>query len=312
MKTSGWGVFRSVAIWLLVSLPIFLMLGCGPSEPASSQDVPARGEATSVKEPTVPDAAEPPPTEVREETREHAKATGRANKPASGEALKITFLDVGQGSSALIQLPNSANVLIDGGPREGGPQRVADLQRLGGTQLDAVVISHADEDHAGGLIDVLRSVPVSAVYDSGYPHTTETYADLLDAIESSEARYVETRTGQSVDLSPEVSMEFLYPDDLGAGTNESSLALYLEYGEFSAQFTGDLGFAEEQELLASGRLSPVTLLEVGHHGSAGSSSSEFLSALSSEIGVVQVGEDNSYGHPTEEALTRLAAAGAGA
>jgi hypothetical protein len=112
-----------------------------------------------------------------------------------------------------------------------------------------------------------------------------------------------------VNLSPQVPMEFLHPDELREGTNESSLALHLEYGGFSAQFTGDLGFAEERELLASGRLSPVTLLEVGHHGSAGSSSSEFLTALSPEIGVIQVGEGNPYGHPTAEALSRLAAAG---
>ena len=103
-------------------------------------------------------------------------------------------------------------------------------------------------------------------------------------------------------------MEFLYPDELGEGTNESSLALRLDYENFAAQFVGDLGFEEEEALLASGRLSPVTLLEVGHHGSATSSSSEFLSTLSPEIGVVQVGEDNSYGHPAQEALSRLAAA----
>lgn len=100
-------------------------------------------------------------------------------------------------------------------------------------------------------------------------------------------------------------MEFIYPDGLNAGTNESSLALRLAYGEFAAQFVGDLGFNEEQDLLAAGRVSPVTLMEVGHHGSAGSSSPEFLQALSPELGVIQVGADNSYGHPTQETLSRL-------
>ncbi len=197
-----------------------------------------------------------------------------------------------------------------GWPSEQGDEVVADLQRLGVSTLDAVVVSHADEDHAGGLIDVIDSLQVSTVYDSGYPHTTATYSDLLDTIESSDARYIETRTGERIGLDLDVGMEFLYPDELGEGTNENSLALRLSYGEFDAQFTGDLGSYQETELLASDRLAPVTLLEIGHHGSAESSSLSFLQALSPEIGVVQVGADNSYGHPTEEALSRVREVGA--
>ena len=96
-------------------------------------------------------------------------------------------------------------------------------------------------------------------------------------------------------------MEFIYPDTLSdEGTIEDSLALQLDYGEFDAQFTADLGFEQEQQLLAADRLSPVTLLEARHHGSADSSSLEFLQALYPEVGVIQVGADNSYGHPTQE------------
>ena len=307
MAKSGGG--RIVACFVLLAL--FLLLpacepggsrgGSGPTE----NDGTAQ-ERTTASETT---AEGTPRASASEATRPETtvEAAGSADA-SSGDELVVTFLDVGQGSSALVRLPNGRNVLIDGGPRDGGAERVSDLQRLGVEHLDAVVISHADEDHGGGLIDVIGSVPVSAVYDSGYPHTTQTYSDLLDAVEASGARYIETRTGEIIDLDPEVSMEFLYPDELGEGTNESSLALRLDYENFAAQFVGDLGFEEEEALLASGRLSPVTLLEVGHHGSATSSSSEFLSTLSPEIGVVQVGEDNSYGHPAQEALSRLAAA----
>lgn len=114
------------------------------------------------------------------------------------------------------------------------------------------MVSHADEDHAGGLIDVIDSLPVSTVYDSGYLHTTATYTDLLDAVERSGARYVETRTEERIDLDPDVGMEFIYPDGLNEGTNESSLAMRLTYGEFVAQFVGDLGIEQEAELLSTG------------------------------------------------------------
>ena len=301
----------------LAALFVLVVAGCsasgsvegGASTPASGTSSPgaASPEPTTVYRTTVPKVqtspASPEPATV--DSTSGGTAPSTSGFVSSGEELAITFLDVGQGSGILIQLPTGGNVLIDGGSREHGEEVVGDLGRLGVDTLDAVVASHADEDHAGGLIDVIGSLPVSTVYDSGYPHTTETYNDFLDAVERSDARYVETRTGEEIELDPEVGMEFVYPDDLGEGTNESSLALRLSYGEFAAQFTGDLGEEEEAELLASGRLTPVTLMEVGHHGSAGSSTAEFLEALSPEVAVVQAGADNSYGHPTEEALSRI-------
>lgn len=278
-----------------------------PESKTQAETTAPSQEPTTVYRTTVPEPQNTLTAPMTATTRQAERAA--AARASSDGRLRVTFLGVGQGSSILIRLPNGGNVLIDGGPREQGEEVVADLGRLGVSHLDAVVVSHADEDHSGGLIDVIGSLPVSTVYDSGYPHTTQTYADLLDTVERSAARYVETRTGERIDLDPDVGMEFIYPDEINAGTNESSLALRLDYGEFAAQFVGDLGFDEEQDLLAAGRVSPVTLLEVGHHGSAGSSSTEFLQALSPEVGVIQVGAGNSYGHPTEDALSRLQAVG---
>lgn len=76
-------------------------------------------------------------------------------------------------------------------------------------RLDAVVASHADGDHAGGLVDVVGAFPPSAFHELGHPHTTRTYSDLLGAVEASGVRYVETRTGETIDLDPDVSMRFV-------------------------------------------------------------------------------------------------------
>jgi beta-lactamase superfamily II metal-dependent hydrolase len=308
----SWHVLLGLAV--LGLLLVLAAVGCAPpdtGEPQSDATSNASEAARVEKEPSVvyrTTVPEPETTPAPQTAREADRAAA-ALKSSAGGRLRITFLDVGQGSGILIRLPNGGNVLIDGGPREQGDEVVADLQRLGVNTLGAVVASHADEDHAGGLIDVLNSLQVLSVYDSGYSHTTATYAGLLDAIERSGARYVETRTGERIELAPEVGMEFIYPDELNEGTNESSLALRLDYGQFAAQFVGDLGIEQEQELLAAGRVSPVTLMAVGHHGSAGSSSLEFLQALSPEVDVIQVGADNSYGHPTQETLYRLQATG---
>ncbi len=201
-------------------------------------------------------------------------------------------------------------MLVDGGPTEAGPPLVQRLGELGVRELDAVVLSHADEDHVGGLIDVMETVPVETVYDSGYPHSTQVYEEFLAAVEESGARYVETRAGDAVREDSPAELDFIHPDELGEGTNESSLILDVTYGDFDALFTGDAGIDQEEDLLASGRVPDVELLQVGHHGSSDATSAKFLRVSSPEAAVIQVGADNSYGHPTGEVLARLGEYGA--
>ena len=105
-------------------------------------------------------------------------------------------------------------------------------------------------------------------------------------------------------------MEFLGPVvDYGDDPNEGSLVARVRYGETSFLFTGDMGFEAEDDMLAAGVDVSATVLKVAHHGSAGSSSTEFLQAVHPQYAVISVGADNDYGHPTEAALNRLAACG---
>jgi competence protein ComEC len=221
----------------------------------------------------------------------------------------VTFLDVGQGNAALIELPGGENVLVDGGPSEAGSGLVRRLEEIGIDRLDAVVLSHAHEDHVGGLADVVDSFSVGAVYDSALPYGTRFYEDFLAAVEESGARYVETRAGDEVREDSPAELDFIYPEELGEGPNESSLVLDLSYGEFDALFTGDAEADQEEEMLEAGRVTGVELLQVGHHGSADATSEEFVGASSPETAVIQVGE-NYYGHPTSEVLDRLEESGA--
>lgn len=190
-----------------------LLWGCSSESVGGDRESPDNSSDSTVEVPvtvyrtTVVDATveERETTTAAQESVASGEPTEDSGESASksrtrGDPLTITFLDVGQGSGILIQLPGGGNVLIDGGPREQGHEVVADLGRLGVDALDAVVASHADEDHAGGLVDVIDALPVSTVYDSGYPHSTATFGDLLGSVERSGASYVETRAGKSMDL----------------------------------------------------------------------------------------------------------------
>jgi hypothetical protein len=254
-------VLRSVAIiLLLVSLTIllvFFVAGCGSAQEGasnsdasaetssgerstsrtSSTEVKDRAPATTAPVTTVaPDAGVPEATgsqggegestlaqvaQGEQRGQGGGSAQGTQDVPVAGGDLTVTFLDVGQGNSALIQLPGGENVLVDGGPTEAGPLVVQRLGELGVRELDAVVLSHADEDHVGGLVDVMETVPVETVYDSGYPHSTQIYEEFLAAVEESGARYVETRAGDEVSEDSPAELDFIYPDGLGEGTNES-------------------------------------------------------------------------------------------
>lgn len=317
-ETSGGrkgGRTRRLGVCVLAILVLLLAACGGTSSGGADSGEPSAGDAaatTTAAEPTQPrpTTGETTAPEPRTESSPASDEGADANGADANEQLTITFFDVGQGNAALLELPGGEDILMDGGPGEAGPVLVDRLEEMGVSELDAVVLSHADEDHVGGLVDVVESVPVETVYDSGYPHTTQVYDEFLAAVEESGAGYVETRTGDEVEADSPAELDFVYPDELGEDTNTSSLIMDLSYGEFDALFLGDAGVEQEQELLAAGRVPEIELLQVGHHGSSDATSEEFLGAASPEAGVIQVGEDNSYGHPTQEVLSRLQEYGA--
>ena len=231
--------------------------------------------------------------------------------------LTIVFIDVGQGDSILVILPNTRTLLIDGGEREGYGKVLATLQEHGLSHIDVVVATHPHADHIGGLVDVIKGVNVGEVLDSGQVHTTQTFEDFLDAIDTKQIPLRSVRQGDSINLDPTVKIDVLNPPvnlidsaDNEADFNDNSVVLKLTYGEFSALLTGDMEEGNEARLVSENTTGlDADVLKAGHHGSRTSSSLPFLNAVTPEVVIISLGAGNTYGHPHQEALDRISAAG---
>lgn len=225
----------------------------------------------------------------------------------SASGFKVTFIDVGQGDSELISV-GTHNLLIDGG--KSGTLITQRLQALGVTDLDAVMATHPDADHVGGLTAVLAAYPVERIYVDGDPATTQTYTDFLAAANAEPgAQVITSKRGDSIALG-DLALPVLAPVAPSGDTNNDSIVTRIGCGNVSVQFEGDAATAEEQSMVDAGILSHVTVLKVGHHGSSTSSSVPFLNAVTPTFAVISAGLNNQYGHPTQQTLTALAAVGA--
>lgn len=222
--------------------------------------------------------------------------------------LKVHFIDVGQGDAILIQHSEGDTVLIDGGDRYYSVEKklLTYLAEAGVEGIDAIIATHPHADHIGGLGTVIKEYPVGIIYDSGMPHTSKTYENYLLVIDEKGIPFKTPKRGDTIDLE-NLSFNIIHPakDNESNNLNEASLVTYLEYGEISFIFTGDIEAPAENEIVNTGVNIDSTILKVGHHGSSTSTTDIFLEAVSPEISVITVGEDNRFGHPSFEVVSKL-------
>lgn len=233
---------------------------------------------------------------------------------AGSAPARIAFLEVGQGDSALVEFPNggsTAQLLVDGGPPNGAALReLGKLLPPHDRYLDLVVMTHPQEDHFGGLIELARRYDIGAFLWSGREGTTDSYRELMRTLEARGVRKIMVGAGDRVRIGSDKVLvlaptrELLSTRDL----NETSVVLETVLEGVRALFTGDAGKEMEAVLTREG-VGPVDILKVGHHGSRFSSSESFLAALEPALAIIPVGK-NSYGHPTSEVLGRLVRIGA--
>jgi beta-lactamase superfamily II metal-dependent hydrolase len=184
------------------------------------------------------------------------------------------------------------------------------LQSAGVTSIDAVLATHPDADHVGGLAAVLGTFEVGRIYVNGDPSATQTYDEfLLAAAAEPGARVMTLSRGQTVPLGG-LLLLVLNPSSASGDTNNDSIVLELTCGSVSVLFTGDAELSAEQSMISAGLVTRVNVLKVGHHGSNTASSLAFVQALSPEVAIISAGRSNAYGHPAPEALARLESVGA--
>ncbi len=232
------------------------------------------------------------------------------SESGSTDELRVTFFDVGQGDSILIETPSQQNILIDGGPG------TIVLSKLGAAlpfydhQIDMIVLTHAHADHLNGLVEVLERYQVGLVLYSDVALSAPEYRAWEQVLVSNGIATEETAAG-NVFTFGEILVEVLFPfadetvetDDL----NRSSTVVKLTYQNTSFLLTGDAPEEVEKRLVeryGAGLRSNV--LKVGHHGSKYSTSQEFLNLVQPELAIIQSGSGNSYGHPHRITLNRLA------
>lgn len=217
--------------------------------------------------------------------------------------IAVHFIDVGQADAILVEC-DGENMLVDGGNGADSSLIYAYLKRHRIRKIKYLVNSHPHEDHVGGLPGALNYAMVERGFSSYQTYDSDAFRDYVDYLSMQDVELEVLEAGTRLPLGG-ATVHVLGPLERSREVNDNSLVLCVEYGSVSFLLTGDLERDGEDSLLDAGLVPDCTVLKVAHHGSRDSSGYRFLRSALPEYAVISVGRDNSYGHPTEEVLSRL-------
>ena len=253
---------------------------------------------------------QPLPTTLSTAGSSHANSSASSQSGSSALSdtaqtsanVTIKFIDVGQGEAILIALPEKT-MLIDAGPTGSAPRIAQVLQELGRDKIDYLVATHPDEDHIGGMADVISSTQIGTIYAPNKTNNTATYRKFLTAIQNNNLQITLAEAGTIIDQTDAYKLEILWPtkDANFPDTNDYSIIIKLTVGNKTFLFTGD---APTSAILDSNP-GHIDVLKLSHHGSRTGTTEQLIRKLSPTYAVVSYALDNSYGHPMQSVLNAL-------
>ncbi|MEG0836117.1 MAG: ComEC/Rec2 family competence protein [Christensenellaceae bacterium] len=228
------------------------------------------------------------------------------NIKENNDKMILYVMDTGNSDCMLLRTPQGDTVLIDAADNNDSKQILSTLSSLGITKLNGAVATHPHADHIGSMDTVLQNIPTDTVYLTDFSTEDKNYTNMLTQITQKNIPIVDVNAGTEFSIGG-MTFTALNPQDKAyTDPNESSIVLLAQYGSTKFLFTGD---AEEQaiaEIVATyPTLLDVDVLKVGHHGSAGATTSELLTLTTPQVALIPVGKDNKYGHPQKEVIDLL-------
>ena len=223
--------------------------------------------------------------------------------------INLNMIDVGQGDSIYIETKNKKVILIDGGGSESSDYDVGEnvllpyLLHKGKMRIDLIIISHPHEDHIEGVFTIIEKLNVRNVMISENVDDNELIIKLRELCKRRNTKIIKASEGDSFEID-KVQFNVIYPSKKikDSNINDMSLLIKMKFGGTKVLFTGDLEEMAEENIKEDIK---SDILKVGHHGSITSTSKKFLKKVSPRIALISVGENNSYGHPSEIIINRL-------
>lgn len=215
--------------------------------------------------------------------------------------LKVHYLDVGQGDSIFIELPNNETMLIDAAESYQSENIINYLKNLNYQKIDYVIGTHPHTDHIGGLKNIINTFEIGKIFMPKVVSTTKTYESLLMAIKDKNLKINTAKAGTSIIDTDALKINILAPNNsIYTELNNYSVVTKITYGTTKFLFMGDAEKLSENEIKEN---VTADVIKIGHHGSNTSSSIDFIKKVNAKYGIISVGLNNKYNLPKEETIT---------